>query len=155
MSGSSAITWYVRRTIDFTLGDLVLPVVLTWWSAEAHEVVLDFPAGRAVNRWAVDRGLLAEGVRFGQAGLGDVRIAPTTTDHGVDRARRELVLSSPAGHAVLGFPVADLDAFLCETWERVPEGTEQVPVGEIEQYLAFVAETAAPQGAEDRRRSAG
>ncbi len=70
--------------------------------------------------WFLSRDMLAQALSE-HTGHGDVRMWPTS-DSGRDAVR--MVLSSPAGSALLEFPAQGMESFLRETWSTVPPGTE-------------------------------
>ncbi|WP_235613892.1 SsgA family sporulation/cell division regulator [Streptomyces olivochromogenes] len=70
--------------------------------------------------WFLSRDMLAQALSE-HTGRGDVRMWPTS-DSGRDVVR--MVLSSPAGSALLEFPAQGMESFLRETWSAVPPGAE-------------------------------
>ncbi|MFF2517034.1 SsgA family sporulation/cell division regulator [Streptomyces sp. NPDC058086] len=70
--------------------------------------------------WLLSRDMLAQALSE-HTGHADVHMWPTN-DSGRDVVR--MVLSSPAGSALLEFPAQGVESFLRETWSAVPPGTE-------------------------------
>ncbi|MFE5088787.1 SsgA family sporulation/cell division regulator [Streptomyces mirabilis] len=70
--------------------------------------------------WFLSRDMLAQALSE-HTGHADVRMWPTR-DSGRDVVR--MVLSSPAGSALLEFPAQGVESFLHETRSAVPPGTE-------------------------------
>ncbi|GAA5019264.1 SsgA family sporulation/cell division regulator [Kitasatospora paranensis] len=111
-------------------------VVLRYRTDDPYAVELCFPGparltatlvvedGGAVEdgpQWTVGRDLLREG-RFGEAGIGDLRVRPD----GVGGVR--LAFRSAGGEASVRLDERDLTAFLEGSYQLVPMGTESAAV---------------------------
>lgn len=70
--------------------------------------------------WLLSRDMLAQALSE-HTGHGDVHMWPAS-DSGRDVV--SIVLTSPAGSALLEFPAQGVESFLRETWSAVPPGTE-------------------------------
>jgi hypothetical protein len=90
----------------------------------AVKISLDVDVDREVV-WTVSRDLLA-GALHGPEGIGDVRAWPSTVDDDVDPADRVLniELGEPGECAHFAASAAAISAFLDETYQLVPSGTE-------------------------------
>jgi hypothetical protein len=85
--------------------------------------------------WFLSRDMLTQALSE-HTGHGDVRMWPTR-DAGRDVVY--MVLTSPAGSALLEFPAQSVESFLRETWSAVPPGTESSRLNldaELAQLLA-------------------
>lgn len=70
--------------------------------------------------WIIGRDLLADGLK-GPAGEGDIRVWPADED---DLGDVYILLSPPAGTALLKAPAQEIKTFLQETEAVVPRGAE-------------------------------
>ncbi|MFD9513917.1 SsgA family sporulation/cell division regulator [Streptomyces mirabilis] len=85
--------------------------------------------------WLLSRDMLAQALSE-RTGHADVHMWPTN-DSGRDVVH--IVLTSPAGSALLEFPAQGVESFLRETWSAVPPGTESTRFdldAELAQLLA-------------------
>ncbi|MER7861695.1 SsgA family sporulation/cell division regulator [Amycolatopsis japonica] len=104
-------------TIEFTVHVLVetgqAAVNGRYDAAEPYAISFGFPGAD----WAISRDMLAEALRDGQAGIGDVRVT----------ARGDLItvgLSSPDGCGWVVFRRDDLAELVSRTFDTVRPGTE-------------------------------
>lgn len=99
-----------------------LSVTLRWIPADPYAVALDMArTSTEVVTWVLSRNVLAAR----EACRGDVLVSRLANN------RMRLVLSSPDGSIVLRLPTDEVAAFLAETAEACPYGTEKVDVDGI------------------------
>lgn len=115
----------------------LLDAELTYETADPFAVVAVFHAGEAPIRWVFGRDLLAEGM-FSPAGDGDVHIWPCLDPGG--RAVVIIELSSPHGDALLQAASSDVNGFLQQTFELVPQGTEDMELDLDSTVLRLLAD---------------
>jgi Streptomyces sporulation and cell division protein, SsgA len=119
---------------------LRLTATLRYQPSDPYAVEATFRAGDEAISWVLGRDLLSEGLTR-ESGEGDVRVWPTTDvlERNDPRQVVLLQLSSPDGRALLAAPADDVAAFLAETYEVVPPGTEGDHIdidGVVERLLA-------------------
>ncbi|WP_410676273.1 SsgA family sporulation/cell division regulator [Amycolatopsis sp. cmx-4-68] len=110
-------------SIDFALrtfgaGPRPVPAELEYDTRDPYAVSVVLHAGASAVRWLFGRDLLADGL-LGRCGDGDVRIGPAA-----DPALVVVELTSPEGAAVLEAPATDIAAFLDQTYDSIPAGSE-------------------------------
>jgi len=123
MSADTTVTCELRLRL-LVSGDAALPVpaALRYDVADPYAVHATFHAAGDTVEWVFARELLAAGLQ-GTAGLGDVRVWPST-DAGLDVVF--VSLSSPEGQALLEAPARALAGFLERTHRAVPAGAESL-----------------------------
>jgi hypothetical protein len=108
----------------------VVAVALSWRAEDPYAVEMVFtrdqgdPAERDWRdgvSWMLSRELLTEGLSS-PAGNGDVRVRPHPGDWDVT----VIELHGPAGTAVFEFDAAELQDFLSDTYDQVPDGAEDL-----------------------------
>jgi hypothetical protein len=107
-------------------GSLPMPCTLRYEVTDPFAVSATFRSTDGTVTWVFARDLLAEGLSA-PAGEGDIRVSPV---HALGRSLVRLELSSPAGHAVMEGPLAQVEAFLAMSFDVLPAGYEW-------QYLNF------------------
>ncbi|MET9001184.1 SsgA family sporulation/cell division regulator [Amycolatopsis sp. NPDC004169] len=113
----------ISARIDFALrtfgaGPRPVPAELEYDTLDPYAVAVVLHAGPSAVRWLFGRDLLADGL-LARCGDGDVRIGPAG-----DPALVVVELSSPDGAAVLEAPAKEIAAFLDQTYDVVPAGSE-------------------------------
>ena len=101
--------------------DVSLTTQLHYDASDPFAVTATFLFGDGVELdWVLARDLLAEGLHR-QTGEGDVALGPSSEPGSTDV---ELTLSARHGHARVALPTATLAAFLQDSHQIVPPGTE-------------------------------
>jgi len=89
--------------------------------SDPYAVVVAFPAGDNVIRWAFCRTLISRGLTD-PAGDGDVQVWPSTDEDG--RGVVMLEFRSPSGHLLAEASTRELYKFITRTLAVVPYGSE-------------------------------
>lgn len=130
-------SWTVGITLHARLltglGDpdhaVTVPTQMTYRSRDPYAVETRFAVGAGEVTWVFARDLALTGVRYGQAGIGDVQFRHRQPEEKQDEQRTvRMRLSSPGGEAELSFHRRQLSSFLDATCSVVPHGSESLHV---------------------------
>lgn len=120
-SAPEVVTHKVILELVGPRGPEPLEAELRYESADPFAVAVAFHKSGTDVVWVFGRDLLTRGLSE-PTGYGDVRVFPSLDSDG--RAEVGLVLTSPAGHALVKAPARDVLAFLALTTRAVWPGTE-------------------------------
>jgi hypothetical protein len=95
---------------------------LRWSPSTPYVVTIVFSSERGDVEWLIGRELLNEGLER-RAGEGDVCVEPDSDDTWAGEWVR-IGLCSPTGTATFALDFEDVEAFLLDTYERVPADRE-------------------------------
>jgi Streptomyces sporulation and cell division protein, SsgA len=108
---------------------------------DPYAVVVAFPAGDAVIRWAFCRTLISRGLTD-PVGEGDVQVWPSTDEHG--RGVVILEFRSPSGHLLAEAPTRELYRFITRSLALVPYGSEAAHL-DVDELIADLLGSSQPE----------